>query len=485
MARTSKTRIRGGSGEQSERMSRALEAGTAGRQRAHEAYLEQARSGSRDITNAALQVGQLAEQGESRQQRGDIAARGQALQERGQDIEAADKGIEGTPPVESYLDKRKAKTEADMAQGEQQPPAAPGGAGPGPLPSEEIERLRAQAEKPMEYTGTQGYQSTGPRKSASRLAREAQENRLIEQRIELNDQRLAKGAFDYQQAQAQPPGEKRDEAQKIALNGMEKAITESQDLINQVMRGELTPEMVAKSFPDNENLASGEVDQGRIVQFLRTRLGNQQVAYMASSGKMPPGYDPSNPVIRQYNARFNEVAASFRQMGNLTGVDLTQGDAFDQATAQQEGGALAGAWQGIKSVDERNDFLRKTTAQIMVEAERYKVDQSRMLKASGFQEQMAQKDSTIAEMQGIIDRQNERLALLGANVDENVQTEMRQGRDEQGNPVTPPVEVKRAGPADERRVKAMQDEDQRARDTRRRNRNYGAGGNPYNVGRNW
>ena len=460
----------------------------AGRQRAHEAYLDTARQGRQDITNAGLQIGQLAEMGEARQQRGriadksaEIAERGQVIQERGQDIQAADRGIVGTPSVEEMQQRQQQGEGEQQPTGEeQQPPAAPGGAGPGPLPDDEIARLREQAEKPLEYTGRQGYspQGPGPRKSQARLRREGQEARILEQQIELNDQRLAKNAFDLERSQAMPPSERKDEAQKIALQGMDRAITDSQDTINKVMSGEILPEQVAAAFPDNEQLAAGEVDQARAVQFLRGRLGSQQLAYMASSGKMPPGYDPSNPVIRQFNQRFNEVAASFRQTGQLTGMDMRQGDAFDQATAQQEGGALAMSWQGIRSVDERNDFLRKTTAQIMIEAEQYKAAQGRMLKASGFQQQLSERDRTIQEQQAIIDRQNERLALLGANVDAAPQTEMRQGLDEQGRPVTEPVEVKKFGPEDERRVKAMQDENER------RNRGVPAfhGGNPFQLG---
>lgn len=476
MARTSKTKIRGGSGEQSDRMSRALEAGTAGRQRAHEALLETKRAGQRDITQAALQVGQLAEQGESRQQRGAIAGRqagiadkGQALQERGQDIDAADRGIEGTPPVEEYLDKPEPEEQPTEEQPtEEQPPAAPGGADPQGVPSmraDEIERLRAQAEKPLEYTGSSGYQDVqGPRMSKRRQTREQRSDLMAQQQLELNEQRLAKGAYDYERSISMPPGPKRDAAQLSAMEAQEKAIGQSQEFIGKVMSDDIDfdAEKIAKSFPENPDMArmvaSGEVDKGRVVQFLRARLGSQQLTYMATSGQWPPHYDATNPVMRQFTTRMQETAASFRAHGNLMAPHMReQGDPFDQAAGARDQNMLQGAWQGIRTPDERNEFLTKTTARLMMESERYRSQMEVIAKASGTMDRIGeleqsnmQKDQTIAELV-------KRLEAVGAPPE----TEMRQGMDEQGNPVGSEVKVKKHGPEDEARVKAMQDEDQR------------------------
>jgi hypothetical protein len=474
--------------KQSQTMIQAAESGMAGRQRAHEALLNTEAQGRRDITNAAVQIGGLAEEGERRQMqeresqadrgvRTDIASAEIEGRNIDRQVEAADKGIEGVGTVPNPFEERKRRTEAEMARGAEQtgaaeqPPAAPGGGGGiGQLPPDQAQRMADQAGKPMEYTGASGYQSTqGPRRSQRRITQEAQQARIVEQQITLNDQRIAKGAFDYKQAQLQPPGEKRDQMSEAAMENLNKGLIRTEEFINEVMKGSINAGDVARAHPQNPQMAelaqSGAADtpegKARVVQFLRGQLGHQQISYMAASGKMPPGYDPSNPVIRKFNERFNEVAASFRQTNSLTGMDMRQGDAFDQATAQQEGGALAGAWQGIKSVEERNDFLRKTTAQIMVEAEKYRVDQAAVMKAAGWAEKEQQYLQTIQQKDMEIEQLRRTNAIAtGGQPGEDVggptsaqrgETETKNVDGRQVEVLRPDVAAKRAGNREQQR----------------------------------
>jgi len=469
--------------KQSQVMIQAAESGMAGRQRAHEAMLNAEAQGRRGTIDAAMQLGSLAEQGERRKLQEDQGNKDRVVREdiasaeiQGRNLDrqvnAADKGIENVGTVEDPIAKRRAATEAEMARGAEQtgaaeqPPAAPGGAGPGPLPPDQAQRMADQASKPMEYTGPGGYQGSpqgGPRLSKKRITQERQQARIVEQQIELNDLRLAKGNFDYQQAQLHPPGEKRDQMSEAAMENLNKGIIRQEEFINQVMKGEIGADMVAGAHPENpqmaELVASGNANspegKARVVQFLRGQLGHQQVNYMASTGKMPPGYDPSNPVIRKYNERFNEVAASFRQTSGLTGVINPEDglDAFEQAAMQQEGGALAGAWQGIKSVEERNDFLRKTTAQIMVEAEKYRVDQAAVMKAAGWAEKEGEYLKTIAQKDMEIEQLRKTNAIAtGGQPGEDVggPTSAQRGETETKNVDGRQVEVLRPDVAEQR-----------------------------------
>lgn len=473
---------RGEKQRQSETMIQAAKSGMEGRQRAHESLIAQEAQGRRDMTQAAVQVGGLAEEGErrqlqkeqgdaDRQVRTDIAEDNFKLNERGQRIQAADAGLEGLEPMESERAKR---TREEMDRGaaqtggfEQNPPAAPGGGGGiGAITPEESARLQKQTGRSdLEYTGG-GYEAQGPqgiRKSGARLAREEREVRLQEQQIELNAQKLQMNALEHKRALAKPPGEERDRSLKETLGAMTSAIEFTQEEISKVITGETDWNAVADAYATNPQIAqakeSGQLDKARVIEMMRTQLGTQQLTFMATSGEMPPGYDPSNPVIRQFNVRFNEVAAAFR---GTKPMDVSQGDAFDQAWGQQEQKSLAGEWVGIRSVEERNNFLRRVTANVMVEADRYRMEQKAQLKASGFQEELAQRDATIAQQSSLIEQLQQQVQILGGQGEGRPQTEMRQGMDEEGNPATPPTKVQKFGPRDEERVRKMQDDNERS-----------------------
>jgi len=470
MARTSKTRIGAEQGERARAMREAAATGSAAVQRAHESKIASEQAGQEQITRTGMQAGQLYEEGARRQEqakqaeadrevRSRIAEGEFNLAERESRIRAADAGIEGVEKLQNPLEQRKQKLQAEMDQGN--PPAAPGGAGPGPLPSEDAQRLQQQTGKDLEYTGRGGYQSTqgpgGIRRSGERTQREAREARLLEQKIELNDLKLAEGGMKYQEAQAKG----NDQERLAALKSMSDSIDESQELINKLMSGEITPEAIAETYSDNPSFEGGQVDKKRAAQFLRTRLGQQQVSFMAASGQLPPGYDPDNPVIKKFNENYQNVAASFRSLGQLASTGLgAQGSAFQQASQEygqgEQGSAIQQSWQGIRTIQERNEFLRQTTAQIMLEAERYRAQQQFLMKAGGFQEQLSQRDQKIAQQQQFIQQLQEQVQLLGGGGEQRPETEMRQGMNEQGEPVTEPVRVKKFGPQDEQRVKEMQ-----------------------------
>jgi len=505
--------------KQSQVMVDAADRGMRGRQQAHDSLMQADQQGRRDATNAAVQIGGLAEQGEARQLsereaeknrqaqggqrefqsaeaeaerkwrssenekqravtesmaeedrkvRSDIAQDDFTLKSRGQDIDAADRGIEGTSQVESERAKR---TREEMDRGAQQTGAAPpGGQGKvGPISQEDGQRLGDQIGKPMEYTGS-GYQSQnpqgGPRKSGARLEREGREARLQQQQIELNNQKLYMNAFDYKKKAAEPPSEKRDLYLADNLKAMSSSIEKTREMLGDVVNDEIDFNDVAAAYADNPQIKaatdSGTMTKARVVEFVRAQVGTQQLTYMAASGHMPPGYDPTNPVIRKFNERMVEVAAVFR---GSQPMDTSQGDAFDQAWEgrKSEVKSQAVQWMGIKTPEERDQFLRKLTANVMMEADAYRGQQTAALKASGwvekFQGLQAERDEALqrADMEAArADRAEQQLGLLGSP-----QTEMRQGMDAEGNPATPPTKVKTADSRDRNRVQGMQDDNER------------------------
>lgn len=177
MARTSKTKIGGGSGEQSERMMRAAEGGEQAVQRAHEGLVRTQQVGAQQTMQGAGMAADIVGAGEQRMQQREQFDRSISL-------DAAKHGLEEQEPGS-----RAAQVEAEMAKGEQQPKL-------GPLGPNEQQNLADQGEEKLEMDSNGRWRPTKEAKAAGeRKARredfEADTERL---RVMNDKQRIADSA---------------------------------------------------------------------------------------------------------------------------------------------------------------------------------------------------------------------------------------------------------------------------------------------------
>lgn len=166
MARTSKTKIGGGEGEQGERMMRAAASGAEAVQQAQSQLLAQHRAGAQQTEEMARGISSSVGQSLDRTQQGEQFDRQMAHRESELELEGAKAGFEkgGEDQGQEPQGDRAAKLEAEMRKGADQPKI-------GPLSQESQQRLNAQISQPLEMDAGGKWRPTKERRE--KMEREA------------------------------------------------------------------------------------------------------------------------------------------------------------------------------------------------------------------------------------------------------------------------------------------------------------------------
>lgn len=173
MARTSKTVIGGGSGEQSDRMMRAAASGAEAKQAANNQLLAQQRAGADQANQTAQVAGSVIGQGLDRNQQQAQFDRSMAQRESETDLEAAKAGFERN---QGPGGDRAAKLEAEMQRGSSQ-------AKIGPLDPESQQRLKDQTEQGLEMDNQGRWRPTAERTASQQRQQKREDFQADTERI--------------------------------------------------------------------------------------------------------------------------------------------------------------------------------------------------------------------------------------------------------------------------------------------------------------
>lgn len=332
MARRSKTKV--GGGPRQETMLRAAEAGARGVAQGREA-LTRAREGATEQGLRAAQVfGGLAEQGEARQQRGEIAEK-QLKQQRQieterQDLRAAEQGLVRDPEFA----RREQQLQEEMERGERQATA------PGELDRERFvptERREQMEERQMQVQETR----------AEAMLRNAK-SRALSARIK-GDQVGYKAEKENYASQMKRTVERADRIIEGALDPTKAGATA--DDVNYIKR-------LAGNNPNPDLQA--ELDSGQLgphaARFLRGRAMFDSLDFVRDNGDWPDPdlIDEAHPMYQEFQ-------------GYVVGA----GDLLRQ---RQQMGALA----GVRSLVEANRLKRRLAATTMMAMHKIRAQQRAM-----------------------------------------------------------------------------------------------------------
>lgn len=402
-----------GSKKQSELMIRAAQGGATQKQRAAENLQRQQESGQRYGLAAAQTFGNLTERGEQRKQQGkqfDASMEERQHQfdvtsdqrTRGQEFQEAQAGFERT-------DKPMSSREQRLAQQMDE------GGKVGPMEPDAQERLKGQAEQQMQADGATGpYRQTEVGEQRMAIARSQTAASLMNAQANMvNAQANAARAMRL-------GGEKGTAAMVKATDGFESSIARVRDLQDKVLLDKVPGRDALQYFADNpdvekylksEDPNNKQASAGRAAQLLRTVEGTMGLHKMASTGMAPDNWDPTNPVLKKFSEMAQTVQASMRS-AEMASAAMGMGSPF-----------------GIQSVEEKNRFLRKTTANIILRQQEFQ----RMAPALG-------KDRQIAELGQRVQDLEAQMAAQGMQIPgQQVEKEDRYGRDESGQRATGPI----------------------------------------------
>lgn len=344
MARTSKTVIGGGEGEQSDRMMRAESSGQDARQRAHEGLMNQSARGQAQAQQMAESAASQVGQGEQmKQQQGQFDARmaedkhqfdvQTAQRDEQTDLEAAKSGLERTGS--SPKNDRATKLAQEMERGSSQTSSI------GPLDQGAQERLKGQGEKPMELQGR--WQPNEERKQQAR--RQNFEADTARMRAETERDELG------QRYQAARLKQNREEMAATAAT-LSKPINADVEKFDRLMNSGKEPR--ASDWTDLAEYAKGseEVDPSlmadikkqdfspRVQQFLRSHISKEAIKYIIRTGETSNlKIDWASPKMRAFTEEFAYANSQAKQMG----------PEFSQ-------------FAGIKSVDDKMSYLNQYAA---------------------------------------------------------------------------------------------------------------------------
>lgn len=334
MARTSKTKIGEGEGEQGERMMRANASGHAMQTQARQDLIAQRERGmDRPVQQGAQAAGLINEFEARQQQQGQFDAR--MGEERRQfdarfgqeqdrlELDAARSGFErGQGPGGD----RAAQLEQEMDRGAAQT-GPPGGIGP--LQTEEQERLRRQGQQPLEMEGGRWRPTEERRRQMKREDFNADTERI---RAEAYRDQVGQ-----QVQQARIKGNAED-AKELAQT-LSKPINGDVQKFDRLMKGEVQE----RDWSDLADYAKGseEVDPTlmndikakqftpRVQQFLRSHISRESIKYIIRTGDTSNlKVDWTAPQMQQFVsqvANFNSIAKSmgpeFAQYAKINSIE--------------------------------------------------------------------------------------------------------------------------------------------------------------------
>lgn len=399
MARRAKTVIGRGAQEQSRTMMEAGRSGTAARQRATESLARQHDVGSQQGQQMARLGADAAYRHEQQQQqrreldfRREATTGQQMLQKRGQELQEAERGYERVPGGEDLplLEDRRRRVEAEMGRGTaQQAPGAPQQGGqqeartgqPGGLEGqappetsqrspEEVARLQAQGEQPVEF-GQQGGAAPGVEDPGALRLSEAGRRRETRADYQAETQRLHAQArmmeVQNKAMKAEFSGDK--EAVKLIRGELNSKLEHQQNLFTRMMNQNPRPNdfstlqkwanemgglndmqdggQLQQIIQDGMKSGVGPqrpADQRRLQGFIQSYMDRQSMQFAVALGEIPGEFvDFSGPIMQQFGQATQQVKAIMQM----------QGPAFQ-------------AYNGITSQAEKIRFLNRTAAAMVL-----------------------------------------------------------------------------------------------------------------------
>lgn len=418
----------GDSKAKSQLMMQAASEGQAGVRQAHDRLMAEKHRTQEVGLNAAAQIGAgVADaqargfQGENIKKAEEAAAEKeqfdrdykvgeQSLAQQRIDLEAQKSGIERTSDenIPPHLQGRAAKLKEDMDRGAKQTEQDPQQQGPPPPTKEEV-GFAKQGSSPLQVAGPRGGFAPSAQLQQDRKAQAGMAERQM-QTAEMNARANWQNATNKLNA-ANNKGTAGAADAKAANDSLLNQLGTKTKEITDVVNGVITPDKIAQQYGDNpqiqQMMQQGGVPKERAVQFLKNQLASQQIDYMSQSGFQAPNMDPSNPIIKQFNSRFAEVASAMRGAQNILSMDVSQQDAFDQATTQQDTRAINQAWKGITSYDERQNFLYKLTGRIFKEADMFRQQAAMSPTGSGMRQKVTDLEGQVMQLQQQLQQQRE------------------------------------------------------------------------------
>jgi len=340
-----------------------------------------------------------------------IAERDTKLAEKGSKLRERELGLR-----EKELDRRiqsderraeldEIKTLIDAQQAgatisDQQPPAAPGGAGPAPQEPEvqgppmpqqggqepqqgqqdpmaqadsllqklmagDQQRQQEQMSKPLEVTiGGRTISIPPPQPKSDLVSRAHAASGLMNAMTAFRNARDR--AFE---AEAKGDNEQLVREQEAMLKSMDK----TRSVLNDVASQTASPKTIAELAASAEGNADpelqaffqtkGDVGRGAAVRFLRNQLMNQNLQYVATGGNFVDA-DYSHPVMRDFLNLYNATSDVYRGIAELDQTFLAERPLIQQMFARY---GTFEQWAGLgNDFGAKNKFLRQQTAQAML-----------------------------------------------------------------------------------------------------------------------
>jgi len=268
------------------------------------------------------------------------------------------------------------------------------------------------AQTPLETTRPGQVRPTQAAKEAQAFQRrgEAQERQLSQAKVAV-DMRNADANFRNAEARymdAQTKGaEQRLKQEEAAKEEMRTGMEFTRKMITDLTNRDISPSRVALAFADNSDIQqameSGDETtlQGAIARLLNNKLAMQNIRWAAVTGEALPDYGTGD-LYQRFNMRQMEMTAAFRSNGVLTataGQDPTLSKPF-RGAARQQGAGLGGeqrqAWAGIRSFEEKEQFIRRATARAMMAADAISREARAQMESTGMADALAQANQRAA-----------------------------------------------------------------------------------------
>lgn len=399
MARTSKTRIGGESGEQAERQIRAAESGAALKQRAHESLMQQETEGRRELLQGATAIGEMSERkkareqqetqfskemalrkeqlgeqskqaGAERAQQREIETGRQALSQQELDLRAAEKGYDRKPgaPESPLLTERGGTLKSELAreglhvvtgrEAKLQSEMARGGAQmqtqgvDGPPTPEQQRRADQMGRTDIERQGGQGGSFGLNEQGRAKMgieATKAQANLIRAQAYQQQNQ------IAYSRAMRQG----NQEEMKAVKQKLMAPVQSDRKLEEAFAKGEVNDsdwskiESLAKDAPDAE--LAKEIKERmpgpRLRSFLSAATAKSSMQFIiGTEGELPDQIDLNNPNLRGFVKEVEKVGSMIgmlEKQANKVGASMTR-------------------WMGVNSYDDKLRLQNKLGAMSMM-----------------------------------------------------------------------------------------------------------------------
>ena len=288
---------------------------------------------------------------------------------------------------------------------EQGPPPAP----QGPQPPPRMDQVAAQARTQVETVRPGQLRPTAAAKESLAYARQGQEQERAISRGEFaikqqdSDTRFREGEAKMLEAMTASAAQ-RLEKEEAAKEEMRTGLAFTRQAISDLINDEIGPEQVAAAYMSNTEIAKAAAESKAdpdspalkiaLSRLLNNKLASQNIRWAAVTGEALPDSQDGD-IYNRFNLRLSEMTAAFRSdrvLAASKGQDPTLSDPFRDAARGQgagKGGAMRGAWAGIRDEGEKQRFIRKATARAMMESEALARIGREQLESTGMADRLA------------------------------------------------------------------------------------------------